>query len=58
MPLDAYASFIEIYQEKIHDLLSKHPKESPLGIREDKKGNVSVVNVTKSKLETLEDVYR
>ena len=49
------ASFIEIYQEKVQDLLSKN---SELTIREDKKGNVNVHKSSKIPINSMTDVFK
>eukprot|EP01135_Chromosphaera_perkinsii_P002238 Nk52_evm24s221 gene=Nk52_evmTU24s221 len=57
-----YATYVEIYNEEIRDLLDKNPKKEsklgfkPLELKEDKKGGVYIKDVTKKVVHGVEEI--
>lgn len=54
-PVTVYCSFLQIYNEKIFDLLQNPARDKPLNIREDKETGIFVENLAEYVVENAED---
>ena len=54
-PLTFYCSFLQIYNEKIYDLLQNPTRDKPLAIREEKDNGIFVENLAEYVVERAED---
>lgn len=54
-PLTFYCSFLQIYNEKIYDLLQNPSRDKPLAIREERENGIFVENLAEYIVEKAED---
>lgn len=52
-----YCSFLQIYNEKIYDLLQNPTKDKPLNIRENKSNGIFVENLAEYVVQTAQDCF-
>jgi hypothetical protein len=54
-PVTIYCSFLQIYNEKIFDLLQNPSRDKPLNIREERENGIFVENLAEYVVESVED---
>lgn len=57
-PFEVTVSYLEIYNEKVYDLLVPQPEKEDLPVREDQNKNIFIANLTSLPIQSFDDFQK